>query len=195
MNKKYKTMKIIKKLGLLILFISVSISAQEKKTLSLNDATLGYYKGLYPKNIYNLKWVDNSNVYMQRKNNNFVFTDAKNNEVVRTITLADFQKAYPKLQRLPFYIKNVNASEITFKNGSVYNTFNYLEGKNNATISMPKKVGNAEYNNKANAVAYTIDNNLFVATVDNPKIVITDIIIVVNLVLPKELFGVQKGIF
>ncbi|MBS9767447.1 MAG: DPP IV N-terminal domain-containing protein [Flavobacteriaceae bacterium] len=191
-------MKFIKKLGLLALLISATVTAQEKKTLSLNDATLGYYKGLYPKDVYNLMWLDNSDVYMQRKDNNFVLTDAKTNEVTRTISFSDFQKVYPKLKYLPFYIKNATASSITFSNGGTYHTFNYLENKNEVSVSADKKAQNNDYNDNAKAVAYTIENNLFVATAENPKIAVTDSKdknIVSGQAIHRSEFGITKGTF
>jgi len=34
---------------------------------TIDDAVLGYYKGLYPTTLNNLNWVENSNLYVLKK--------------------------------------------------------------------------------------------------------------------------------
>ena len=57
---------------------------------------------------------------------------------------------------------------------------------------------NAEYNDKAKAVAYTIENNLYIATSSDPKIAITsydDKNIVSGQAIARSEFGITKGTF
>lgn len=188
----------MKKLLLLIVTAITFSATAQQKTLSLNDATLGYYKGLYPKNIYNLQWVKNSTIYMQRKDNSFVFTNAKTNQKVGEIAISDFQKAYPKIKRLPFYIEQVTDKTITFNNSGKYQIFNYILKTDEATITTPKKAENSEYSNEAKAVAYTIKNNLYIANKENEKIEVTNNSnenIVSGQAIHRSEFGIHKGTF
>lgn len=188
----------MKKLFLLLVTSLTFTAVAQQKTLTLDDATLGYYKGLYPKNIYNLQWVKNSNVYMQRKNNSFVFTNAKNNEVERTVTLSDLQKVYPKLKRLPFYIEEVTNQTITFNNSGVYQTFNYLLNTSLQSVKTSKKAENREYNSQSKSVAYTLKNNLYIANATHQKIPVTaidDKNIISGQAIHRSEFGIKKGTF
>ena len=51
-----------------LLITSTSLFSQGvKKELTLEDAVLGYYKGLYPDNLYGLDWTSTNSLYRKEK--------------------------------------------------------------------------------------------------------------------------------
>ena len=181
---------------LFFLFIS-TLSIAQQKELSLEDAVLGYYKGLYPASLNNLQWVQNTNNYAFVKENKLLITNAENGKVESKIELSTLQKAYPELKRFP-RIMEITPSEITFRNNTTIEHFNYITNNKKYGIAFVSEAENTDYNNKAEAIAYTIKNNLFVATTSNPNIQVTDFEdenIVSGQAIHRSEFGIYKGTF
>ncbi len=187
----------MKKIISLLFVLTFFLGFSQEKELSLDDAVLGYYKGLYPSSLQNLHWVDNSNSYVTQLAKELFFTDAKTGKVVSTINLSQLQKTYPTLKRFP-RLQEISTSEFTFRDGNNIEIFNYKNLSKTTTISFDKSAQNSEYNSKATAVAYTLENNLFIATPSNSKIAITsntDKNIVSGQAIHRSEFGIVKGTF
>ena len=168
----------------------------QQKELSIEDAVLGYYKGLYPSSLSNLQWVNNSSNYVFQKENEYVFTNAETGMVEKT-DLNDLKKAYPQLQRIP-YIQEIDANNLVFRTRNSIEVFNYKTNTKQTSISFEDTAENNEYSSKANAIAYTIDNNLYIANASNPKITVTNIEdknIVSGQAIHRSEFGITKGTF
>ena len=103
----------MKKLISFLFLCTFFLSFSQQKNLSIEDAVLGYYKGLYPTTLNGLQWVSNTHNYVYQKENNILFSDAKTNNVIQTITLEELQKTYSELKRLP-RIQEINSSNFTF---------------------------------------------------------------------------------
>lgn len=169
----------------------------QQQNLSIDDAVLGYYKGLYPSSLQNLKWVDNSDTYVFQKENELIFTDAKKNTVASTITLSQLQKVYLTLKRFP-RLQEISTNEITFSTKNNIEIFNYVNNSKSVTISFNEAAQNNDYNSNAKAIAYTLDNNLYIGTTSNPKVVVTSIEdknIVSGQAIHRSEFGIVKGTF
>ncbi|UMB54906.1 S9 family peptidase [Lutibacter sp. A64] len=187
----------MKKLLSFLFICTFILGYSQQKELSIEDAVLGYYKGLYPSSLSNLQWVKNSTNYVFLKENEYVFTSAKTGDIVEKTNLNDLKEAYPQLQRMP-YIQEINASSLAFRTRNSIEIFNYKTNTKQASITFDDNAENNEYNSKANAVAYTIDNNLYIATASNPKITVTEIEdknIVSGQAIHRSEFGITKGTF
>ncbi|MEX1384095.1 MAG: hypothetical protein AB1Z17_11910, partial [Lutibacter sp.] len=114
----------MKKILSFLFICTFILGYSQQKELTLEDAVLGYYKGLYPISLSNLKWVENTNNYVFEKENEFIFTDAKTAKIVKKTSLEDLKKAYPQLQRMP-YIQEVDASSLAFRTRNTIELFNY----------------------------------------------------------------------
>ena len=82
----------MKKISSLLILITLfnCISSQEtKKELTLEDAVMGYYKGLYPKNMYGLSWTDNNQLYIRENNNINIYTNFSPNKKKTISTIKD----------------------------------------------------------------------------------------------------------
>ena len=187
----------MKKIISLLFLCAFFLGFSQQKELSIEDAVLGYYKGLYPKSLNNLSWVENTNTYVFQEENALIFTNAKSNKVTSTLKLEELQKAYSNLKYFP-RIQEITPTQFTFRLSNSFETYNYTTNSKTTTVTFDKNGQNAEFNSKAIAVAYTIDNNLYVATATNPKIAVTEINdknIVSGQAIHRSEFGIVKGTF
>lgn len=181
-------------LSLSFLFI-LNASAQERQ-LTIEDAVLGYYRGLYPENLMMLQWVGDSNVFVYREDQDYIFKNTANQEVDK-FSFDDLKKQYPDLERFP-YPTSFTETDFVFQSGNAFNVYDYKNEKAKAKISYPENTENHDYCVKNNAVAYTIDNNLFVADTGHEKRVVTDFKdtnIVSGQTIHRSEFGITKGTF
>lgn len=180
---------------LLFLFITV-LSAQEVKHLNLEDAVLGYYKGLYPEQ-KSMQWIDDTDDFIVIENNS-VFVNYNLERRPAIFTLDEIQKSFPDLKKMPNSFSKVTAEEVFFTHNNAIVKYNYINKEASGDISYPSEGENNEFNAAANAVAYTIENNLYVAVSDNPKIAVTnseDKNIVSGQAIARSEMGITKGTF
>ncbi|MEE9348478.1 MAG: DPP IV N-terminal domain-containing protein [Flavobacteriaceae bacterium] len=184
-----------KSILLIILSLIIFNSFSQQKELTLNDAVLGYYKGLYPKSMQSIQFVDTES-YLYVEGDKFIIKGIEN-AINKTISLETIQKNYPELKRLP-RLMHVDATKMTFKDNHSIVVYNYILDKEIMKISYDEKAQNIDFNQKTNQVAYTIDNNLYIATADDSKIAITinkDKNIVTGQAIARYEFGISKGTF
>ena len=197
-------------LGILFSIFTFSQSVVEKieifpdpdvptKELTLNDAVLGYYKGLYPSGIRGLQWIKGTDNYMYFTEGKYVVASAKSNKVLYFFDLNFFKKECSFVKRVP-NIAEINNKYLVFnyENKTIILEYDNDEQKEKIVIETPKGAANKSFNMKAKAVAYTLDNNLYLATAKNSKIVIEeneDKNIVTGQAIHRFEFGISKGIF
>ena len=184
-----------KVIGLLFIAISLQLTAQQKH-LTMEDAVLGYYKGLYPKSLRALRWVDGTNRYTYLEGNTYQIKDI-NNRLLTSISLEEIKAAYPDVKRIP-YFQTITTNKVVFQTQEAFEVFDYFNKKPKATIYYPKKAENQEYCSKNESVAYTIDNNLYIATPTDSMIAVTDYKnknIVSGQAIHRSEFGITKGTF
>lgn len=191
----------MKKLVTIVFFSFVTLlTAQETKHLTLEDAVLGYSKGLYPTQ-KPMQWLADSNTFAYKENNTlFTETISFSDKNVKTpiIQLEDLQNVIPDLKSLPNMFSKITSEEVIFNYKHAFIRYNYKNKIISETINYPDNAEKVEYNDKAKAVAYTIDNNLYIATSNDPKIAITsndDKNIVSGQAIARSEFGITKGTF
>ncbi len=185
----------MKKIILFLLVVSSFNVFSQKKDLTLNDAVLAYYKGLYPKSIANLQWVANHK-YLHSENNNFIITDHTTKEK-KILSLETLQKEYPSLKKLPRLL-HIDSDKLIFRLKNSIKSYAYNENIAYDSVSFDEKAQNLDFNEKFGVLAYTIDNNLFIATSLVPKVVITNFTdknIVAGQAIARYEFGISKGTF
>jgi len=189
--RKISMKKIIILIG--VLFLS-SLHAQQKE-LTLKSAVLGYSHGLYPESMSALQWADKA-TYCFKEGDTYILKNIEKNTETK-ITLANFQTVFPSVKHLP-RLSKIKDGLMTFSVGSTYNVYNYKTKQKVSAISVVKEASNNSFNQKAGAVAYTIDNNLYIATANNPKKAITNFTdknITAGQAIHRYEFGISKGIF
>ncbi len=187
----------MKKYIVLITLIVSTFSFAQKQKLTLSDAVLGYYKGLYPEELNQVQFVEGKNelVYVSPDYQTIIFKDFQGNEV-RKITLYELKQKLQDLNRMPF-ISRVDGAHLYFMDGNQQIEYNY-ENQSVEKIVVPEKAENQDFNLEQKAVAYTMDNNLYVATLNNQKIVVTqntEANIVSGQTIHRSEFGITKGTF
>ena len=180
----------------LLLFTLQFVEAQEKKTLTLEDATLGYWKGLYPETLEGLRWAENENFYSYVKDDAIIFFDPITSKESQRFNLADLQKVYPQLKRMPS-MKNLKTDGFIFQDKNEIQFYNHKEGSSKV-LKLNANAENTDFSILANAVAYTIDNNLFVHKLGAKEIAVTknfDKNIVSGQAIHRSEYGIRKGTF
>jgi len=181
-------------LYLFLLLVGLQITAQ-KKDVSLKDAVLGYYKGLYPKSLQNLQWLEGTDDFMYVKDDALLLKDTEN-KTVKTISLADFKSIFSDANRFP-YFEAATGDYLMYTKGSSKIVYYYKEGTYKK-LKYPKNAENFDFNTKNKTLAYTVKNNLFLATTDNPSVEVTqnkNKNIVSGQAIARSEFGITKGIF
>ncbi len=167
----------------------------QQKELTLNDAVLGYYKGLYPKQLSGLQWVS-ATKYVYKDANAYIIKDVEKNTTEK-ITISNFEKTFPGTKRVPRF-SLIDDNTITFRKENTQYNFNYNSKTIVAEIAFDSTAQNNDYSNTAKAIAYTIDNNLYLATQDNTRTAVTsftDSNIVSGQAIARYEFGISKGTF
>ncbi len=185
-----------KSISILLLFFVTLLTAQEVKHLTLEDAVLGRYKGLYPEQ-KSLQWVDDTNDFIVTENN-IVQVNYNFSKRPAIFSLEDLQKAIPNLKKMPYSFSKITSENVYFNHNHAIINYNYITKKVSEEISYPSEAQNIDFNANANAVAYTIENNLYIATASLQKIVVTnseDKNIVSGQAIARSEFGITHGIF
>ncbi|NQY28338.1 MAG: DPP IV N-terminal domain-containing protein [Flavobacteriaceae bacterium] len=185
----------MKKISIIFSILFLFQGYAQQKELSLNDAVLGYYKGLHPKQLSSLQWVSPTK-YVYTEANTYIIKDVEK-KTSEKITLANFEKAFPGTKRIP-RISSIDNNTITFRKENTQYHFNYKTKTIASAIHFDSTAQNNDYNSTAKAIAYTINNNLYLATKNDPKTTITsftDSNIVAGQAIARYEFGISKGTF
>ncbi|MGB1040107.1 MAG: DPP IV N-terminal domain-containing protein [Flavobacteriales bacterium] len=169
------------------------------KELTLKDAVLAYRKGLYPSGISALRWIDGTDDYLYYEKKAYHIKDAATQTEKLTMDTTFFQKDFPGLPSVP-RISQINSKVMVInqRNKTIIYTYAGENKGNKVYINTPEGAVNKSFNMKAQAVAYTLDNNLYLATAKKSKIPIVeneDKNIVTGQAIHRFEFGISKGIF
>ena len=182
---------------LLILALHISfLGFAQQKELTLNDAVLASSKGLTPQNMQNLQWVKGTNNYVYLFEDQYIIKDVSG-KLIMKFGLDKFTSTYPDLKEIPS-INGISDAELVFENEHQIIHFDYKNGKEISKIAFDEKAQNQDYCNDNKSLAYTIDNNLYIARGGHPKIKVTDIQdknIVSGQSIHRQEFGIYKGTF
>ncbi len=183
-----------KHLYILLFVLAWQVGAQQKE-LTLKDAVLGYYKGLYPKSLRNLQWLKRTDDYMYNDGDKIIIKNALD-QGQTSVGLSDLSKAIKDLKRLP-YIELATEQHLIFDKDYAKILYDYNTGQT-AKITYPETAENFDYCYINKHLAYTIDNNLYLANLDDSKIpvVVNDNKnIVSGQAIARSEFGITKGTF
>ncbi len=180
--------------AIVMVAMSVNINAQ-KKNLTIEDAELGYYKGLYPNRLSNLQWIPGEQYYSYNSGDSIVITDLKGRK--NYISKSTLLKSDTSLKYMP-YLKWQDANNAVYFYGGQYKLFNKQTEKVSTLVGTPTNGEHTDLHYTNQSVAYTIDNNLFIANPKKEKSVVaktTDKNIVSGQAIHRFEFGISKGTF
>ena len=178
----------------------VNTVLNDKKKLTIENAVLGYYKGLYPKNLSDLAWTLN-NQYVYQNENEFVILNpnqSHDSEKKKSITIESINAVNKNLalKTLPWGAK-INGQVISFNHMHTYFEID-LKNKSSKSIHYPIDASSIDLAPNKKTLAFTIENNLYLANENDSLISITnfnDKNIVSGQAIHRYEFGISKGTF
>ncbi|NPA43453.1 MAG: prolyl oligopeptidase family serine peptidase [Chlorobi bacterium] len=179
----------------LLVFSLMAAYAQEKKTLTLEDAVFGWQKGLYPEDLLNLQWAEDAPLFLYRTDSALVIR-RPSGDTLRLITKNDLSRAVENIKRLP-WVEKFTSEYIAFRKDTAYIFFDYNQNKIQK-VSFPRGARNFDIESRSRYVAYTLENNLYVAMPDGKQIPVAvseDKNIVSGQAIARSEFGITKGTF
>ena len=190
------------------IFLVVALSAfigafAQQKDLTLEEAILSRSKGLTPKNMSGLKWVDGTTNYVFTEENQLIIKSAEGKEVTR-IGLEKFATTYPELKTVP-RVSHISSNELVFSHKNQMIHFDYVKGKEISKTPFSEAAANKDYNKSNKILTYTFENNLYIAQALRkgksfesqtlPVTKIEDKNIVSGQAIHRYEFGIHKGTF
>jgi dipeptidyl-peptidase-4 len=186
--------------GIVMFSLCASINAQEMSHLTLEDAVLSAYKGLNPEQ-KSIQLIDGSDDFALIENDGLYILPSDLPDLVSKVplfTLVDLQASVPSIKRMPHSFHEINSSMVYFDVDTSMIAYSYINHKIKEEISFPKEAENRDFDSKAAAMAYTMENNLYLATPENSMIPVTqnrDMNIVSGQAIARSEFGIRKGTF
>ena len=183
---------------LLSLVISFCTSAfAQKETLNLEDAIMSRWSKFAPERINGLKWVKNSNKFSYLEKDKLVLENLDG--AIREILLSDLNIHFSKdsLSRFPGIVW-MDQERFRFQKKSIIYVYNISDGQIKELINYNEDAQNSEFSEQALAMAYTIDNNLFIQDSKGTTHQITsddEADIINGQAVHRYEFGVSKGTF
>ena len=183
---------------ILTLFIgltTLTISAQ--KELTLEDAVMNQYRAYYPKHSVRVQWLPNSTdyVYLTPNYRTLLKGNIKNDKTIELITATTVGELTGQKISWLNILKWENANEFYIKGGNSYYRINIAKKSAQKINSVPKNAQNQDFHTSGKT-AYTIDNNLYVATPKGDKTVtFYDAHIVSGQAIARSEFGISGGTF
>lgn len=188
---------------ILLLFTIFKVQAQDdnkKQVLSLDDAILKRFSTLSPQRMTAIQWVkgtDQISAFNKTRDEVTVMLPGTRKPDVR-LKLYEINDALQiAMKRLPM-IYWINANTFYFHHENTYYHYDMTTRKGMATVAHPSNAQNPSYHAMSKRLAYTIDNNLYIATTSNEKIAVTSNInrdVVSGQAIARREFGIRKGIF
>src|SRR5688572_3725378 len=200
-----------KRLQILLLILVLSVPTcfsayAQMKMLTMEDVVMSARRGLTPAKLDQLQWIPSSNSYSYVSKDNAAeiivagsVSDTSPKDVVAISALNKSlrSKGIDTLTSTPT-VTWVNSDRFIFNVGE--KTFDYSIKNGSTSLILDKPADNAahkEINPSFNAMAYTVDNNLWVMTYDR-KIPVTNDLnpgIVNGQIVHREEFGIHKGTY
>lgn len=185
---------------LFFVVFSITTFAQNKQ-LTMSDAVVGQWRKLYPERLLNIQWSDEKIVVYQDFANLYKQNITADNKKEKLLRLKELNKALKTIEKdtlsyLP-YVHFENKDEFTFSKQNYWYCYSLKEKRIVTHIELPKKANNLEVFFDKKAIAYTLDNNLFIAFTDKTLQITNDEDknIVNGQIVSRNEFGIEKGIF
>lgn len=184
-----------------IMFLSTALSicmlaSAQVESLSLDDAVLGRWTKFVPDRISGLQWLSNTHEFSYVEDNILIIENLDGEK--RKLTLDKLNSSFKddSLKRFPS-LKWIDNTSFRFKKELDIYTYDINNNSVQKMVSYHDKGQHAEYSASANAIAYTIDNNLFINTAHQTHQVTTDEEpgIINGQAVHRYEFGISKGTF
>lgn len=190
-------------IALLFLFFVMALTADaQQKQFTMEQAVTGQFRDLAPVSLSALKWRPGTNTYTFLKDSELIGIDALGGNTSKLLNIDIINTALEeqKIEKIRSLqqVSWVDENRLSFYGPSHYIEFNLKEQQIIKSIPLEKNADNFELNPTHSALAYTIDNNLFVVSQNNQPLAITNESnkeIIYGQSVHRNEFGIEKGIF
>lgn len=184
-----------------IILLLSNVVFSQTKSLTIDDAVVGIYRELYPEYIRGISLRVDTKEYSYIENN-VLFTksfDQKNTDSLVSLSyINNLLKEYNKeLPSIPSY-KWINKQSIRFESNSCIFDFDIVKKNIIKFIDLKMEFRNVTYCSENSAIAYTIDNNLYIQDSKGQSIAISNEenkSIIYGQTVHRNEFGINGGIF
>ena len=180
-----------------ILIFSGSGFAQ-KQELSLEASVMQQYRAYAPDQLTMFSWIPGTDCYTFLEGyQTLKKASMKNTEAKKLYTIQEINE---KLGSELYWFSGLewkNSNEFWLNDGAKYYTFNTVEDKGKLIHDIGDGQ-NAEFSSTSENLAYTVDNNVYIHTVDGLKLIVTDNAdknIVSGQAIARSEFGITNGLF
>lgn len=187
----------MRKILLSIALVICSLAYPQKDTLSLNNAILERWTKFAPEQISDLQWVKDANKYSFRERNSLKLVDLEGNSQEILLSSINSHLTADSLTRFP-KISWIDSSTFKFQKKNDIFYYDFTTNTLTKILNVDEKATNREFSPKGLAIAYTIDNNLFVQDSKNKTLQVTNDeknTIINGQAVHRYEFGISKGIF
>lgn len=139
-----------------------TISFSQNKSLTVEDAVMGYYNGLYPEKITGLQWVPGTELY-SAINSNVLYVFDTTGKIKKKLTLAEIKTTVknPELSYMPRLTwESPTEIHLTLKD-KLY-ILDPFKNELKKFITLPDRFENIDFHFNSESIAYTQENDLFI---------------------------------
>ncbi len=188
----------IKKIALgLLIGLSIFPSIAQKE-LTLSDAVMNQYRAYYPQRSTMVKWIPNTQNFAFLSSDYQILYkgNAKNDKKTELITASKISSITGKTARWVNVLEWKDANSFYTSIENTYFLINVNDQSAKKIAELPENAENDVLHAKINAVAYTIDNNLYIVS-ESGTVQVTDFDkqIVSGQAIARSEFGITGGIF
>ncbi|WP_216616502.1 S9 family peptidase [Marinifilum caeruleilacunae] len=167
----------------------------------MEDAILGQWRQFYPENISQLSWRADASEYTYVKENKIMLVKPGGEPSV-LLSLEDFNKgieaqSLKALKRFPRF-SWLSENVMEFNAGGALIHYDFVAQKALLQLKVNAKAENKDFCEASNTVAYTIENNLYIAGANGEEIAVTadtDKNMVNGQAVSRSEYGISGGIF
>ena len=178
-------------------FVFYLFSSFAQKELSLEDAVLGQYREFYPEHVFGFEWIPETTDYSYLDGYvNLRKASLNGDEDKQILSIAELNSS---LGTQLYYFQNFSwksQDEFYVGDEKAFYLFN-LTTKKSSKIELDENAANADLHKVTSLVAYTVDNNLYVANEKSSSAVtkFEDKNIVSGQAIARSEMGITKGTF
>jgi len=189
-------------LFLLISILTISVTFAQNKQLTIDEAVSQQYRQFYPDHYTGVHWQGETNNFVYIKDWSELYSNSvKKDDEKLLCNLTDINKELEKIGESNFsYIYGTNwldNERFSMEQAGKIIIFNIKNKKLEQIINLAENAENADYCKKAKAVAFTVDNNLYVTNKSGSATAITNdknkAIVNGNPYTHRQEFGIDKG--
>ncbi|MFP4058961.1 MAG: DPP IV N-terminal domain-containing protein [Bacteroidales bacterium] len=175
-----------------------------QKNLSIEDAVLGMYRGLSPKNLSNLEWMhDNEHFSYVKDYQYLVKVSVEDLSETILLNIIDLNENLELQEQVKFdYLSDykwIDENTVLIFNSRTYAVIDiFVKNKEKYLFILPDNAVNPDYSAEANKIAYTIDGKLYMMDHEGTQKLIAGSDIdgwVFGEYVSRREFGINKGTF